>query len=527
MPQRRLHLFLFGWLLIALGAGLAYAVQAGSGVRVQALAGGQVYLPPPVAAAPRLPGVVIVPDGQVPLGALGWELARHGFVALVPGPGGDGLSQMRAMAQVDAAAIGLLGIGAGAAAVLHMAEAAPDSYRAMLLLNAGLGAQALGPALPRNLALIYGADEEFARHAWGVERAGEVTRHPLLARLFGIRAEADPGRVYGSVADGRARMLLMPPVTHAFAGYSRAVVAGSVGWFARTLPGARAVDAANQLWIWPQLGGGLALAGLLAVLLGGFEILLTLPGFEMLAGPPDSAAAGRNMTWWSGWVLASWVPVLGYFAFLGLGATYLPAGAVFQQAVTNQVMGWLVLSAVINLLLTLALRGDQADAYGSPGLSLAGAAVVLGGGYGVVAALAAVGVAPMAMGLGLRALDGGEWGQALAYLPGFTLAFVLILHNLHARLSVYADDAITQYLSNIAALSAGMAVILAVQYGWLFATGHVLSPEQPGAIVLALRLLPMLVALGGVATFMWRRTGNVLPGAFVCGGLATWFMVAA
>ena len=133
----------------------------------------------------------------------------------------------------------------------------------------------------------------------------------------------------------------------------------------------------------------------------------------------------------------------------------------------------------------------------------------------------------MAMGLGLRALDGGEWGQALAYLPGFTLAFVLILHNLHARLSVYADDAITQYLSNIAALSAGMAVILAVQYGWLFATGHVLSPEQPGAIVLALRLLPMLVALGGVATFMWRRTGNVLPGAFVCGGLATWFMVAA
>ena len=99
MPQRRLHLFLFGWLLIALGAGLAYAVQAGSGVRVQALAGGQVYLPPPVAAAPRLPGVVIVPDGQVPLGALGWELARHGFVALVPGPGGDGLSQMRAMAR--------------------------------------------------------------------------------------------------------------------------------------------------------------------------------------------------------------------------------------------------------------------------------------------------------------------------------------------------------------------------------------------------------------------------------------------
>ena len=45
--------------------------------------------------------------------------------------------------------------------------------------------------------------------------------------------------------------------------------------------------------------------------------------------------------------------------------------------------------------------------------------------------------------------------------------------------------------------------------------------------LIGLRLLPMLVALGGVATFMWRRTGNVLPGAFVCGGLATWFMVAA
>jgi len=525
MPHRRLRLFLWGWLLILFGGALAYAVQAGSGVRMQTLGADMLYLPPGASTAHRLPGVVIVPDGRASVGGLGWELARHGYVALVQGADGDGLARLRALAMVDAGAIGLLGIGVGGAAVLRAAEATPDGYRAVVLLGAGLERGGLGPDFPRNIAVIYGDSDEFARRAWGVARASEMTRSPVLARLFGIRAEAAPGRVYGTVADGRGRMLLMPAMTHAFAGFSRAAVAGSVAWFMRCLPGGLPVDPFNQIWLWPQLGGGIALAGVLTMLLGGFELLLTLPGFEMLDGLPDSAAARRTMTWWTGWGLASWVPVLGYFAFLDLGAVYLPAGAVFQQPVTNQILGWLALSAGLNLALTLALRGDQADAYGSPLLALASALVMAAAGYGVVAALAAVGVTPAVLGLGLRALDGREWGQMLAYLPGFTLSLVLILHNLHARLSVYADDPITHYLSNIGAVCAGMAVFLAVQYGWLFATGHVLSPDQPEAVVLATRLLPLQVVLAVVATFTWRRTGNVLPGAFMCGGLATWFLV--
>ena len=555
MQQRRLRLFLVGWILILAGAALAHFVQTIGGVRVRDLRfagsdglslGARLYLPPGATLDHKAPGILTVHDylgSRIAQAGLAHELARRGYAvltldqpghgdsdgrAVADGAGGlDGLRFLRGLAMVDAGNIGLVGDGTGGAAVLKAAAALPDGYRAMVLTGSGIGA-AGSPSFPRDVAVIYGTADEFARAMWGVERAADVTRSEKLARLFGIAAEARPGRLYGNPADGSGRMLLTPPIIHPADGLSREVVAGSVSWFARTLKGGQPSDPYSQVWMWRELGRAIALAGLMAMLMGGVDLLLALPGFNQLTGPPDSAAASRDMTWWSGWVLASWVPVLGYFALLGLGATYLPAGGMFRQGVTNQILGWLVLTAGVNLALTIALRGDQGDAYGSPMLSLLIALVVAALAYTVVTVLgSAFDVEPGLGGLTLKALNRGQIGQFIRYLPGFTLAFLLILHNLHARLSVYADSAVAQYLSNIGALSAGLAMFLLVQYGFLFATGQLLSHDQPLNVILALQLLPMLAILAAIATFIWRRTGNVLPGAFLCGGLVTWYLVGS
>lgn len=45
-------------------------------------------------------------------------------------------------------------------------------------------------------------------------------------------------------------------------------------------------------------------------------------------------------------------------------------------------------------------------------------------------------------------------------------------------------------------------------------------------MIIAINFLPLRSIAAVVSTFAYRRTGNALPGALLCGMLVTWYVVA-
>ncbi|MFG3756209.1 hypothetical protein, partial [Klebsiella pneumoniae] len=70
------------------------------------------------------------------------------------------------------------------------------------------------PQWPRNVALVFAQYEEFSTLMWGVDRAKDVTQSPKLQAFFGSDAPVEPGKVYGDIAKGSARVLYTPAMTH-------------------------------------------------------------------------------------------------------------------------------------------------------------------------------------------------------------------------------------------------------------------------------------------------------------------------
>ena len=546
---------LFGCALVLGGAMLARMVQTSNGmvvgdVRIPSASNhqlaGRLYLPPGATAERRAPAVLTIHaylGSRASQSGLAIELARRGYVVLAldqPGHGQsdppafadgfgglDGLRYLRGLDMVDPDRIGLHGHGMGGTAVLTAAEAAPDQYQSMVLDGAAPGTEGLRagtPAFPRNLALIYGRYDAYSRQLWGTEHPRDIGRSDRLAKLFGVANEVAPGRVYGDRAAGTARVLYSPLIANIMAPVSRDAIAYAVAWFDRTLRPGTPRNGVNQVWMWYATGCLLALTGLVVLLLGSVDLLL--PHLR-LTDVPDGAVTGRDGRWWLDIMLTAWVPVMTFFPFLGFGATWLPAGPVFRQVVTNQILVWLLLNAAIGLA-SARMPGVPVAATNT---RLAMSLVCAIASFALCVAVAATMTWGLQIGFGAwifawRPMTVDRFAIFLIYLPGFTVAFGIILHRLNTRLSVHNDSAVKQYASNITALAGGLFIFVAVQYGTLVATGQLLSWTQPSNIALALQLLPIMATVAMISTFIWRRTGNALLGSLISGMIVTWYFTA-
>ena len=93
------------------------------------------------------------------------------------------------------------------------------------------------PNWPRNVALVFAQYEEFSTLMWGVDLARDVTKSPKLWAMFGTQGPVEPGKVYGDIAQGTARVLYTPAITHPAEHISHEAIGYSLDWFAKTLKG--------------------------------------------------------------------------------------------------------------------------------------------------------------------------------------------------------------------------------------------------------------------------------------------------
>jgi pimeloyl-ACP methyl ester carboxylesterase len=564
--RKRWSLAIAGAVLILAGSLLAHFTQTSGGIRIQDVrfAGAKgntmsalLYIPPNATAQTPAPGILAVHgyiNSRETQDGFAIEFARRGYVVLAldqtghgysdppsfaNGFGGpDGLTYLRSLDMVDKANIGLEGHSMGGWTILAAAAAAPNDYKSMVLEGSSTGkpfAAEGTPSWPRNVALVFAQYEEFSTLMWGVEQARDVTQSPKLWALFGTQGAIEPGKVYGDVATGTARVLYTPDMTHPAEHISHEAIGYSLDWFAKTLQGGTPRPASDQIWLRKEVGTLIALIGFVALVIGVFDGLLEAPIFARLRLPEPAllpefeAAKGRR--WTAAFILSAFIPALTYYPAFALGGTFLAPSKFLPQGITNQVLAWVVINALITLaLMRLAPRRKSRTGLVGASLLIAVASVAVG--------YAALWLCDLAFKVdfrfwivALKLMSAKQFLIFLIYVLPITAFFVIALHVLHRNFSTPEAPRAALYLTNILALTLGFIVLLVLQYGTLWLTGKLFNPlPDPGFVplstIVAIQFVPLLAIVAVIATFTWRRTGSSLPGALISGIFVTWYVVA-
>ena len=552
-------LFLSGLVLILGGSWLACSVQTWGGITVSDIrfAGadgvtlsGLLYVPKTATSQTPAPGILAVHgyiNSRETQDGFAIEFARRGYVVLAmdqtghgysggaafsQGFGGPaGLTYLRSLSMVDKDNIGLEGHSMGGWTVLAAAAAMPNAYRSVVLEGSSTGkpyAAEGSPTWPRNLGLVFSQYDEFSKIMWSVDRAKDVTSSAKLKAVFGTDKSVIPGQIYGDIAKGTARRLSTPATTHPGDHLNTQAIGYSLDWFAKTLSGGTPLPAANQIWIWKELGTGVALIGFVVLLLGTFDLLLRLPVFAALRHPPLATAARRDGVWWRRFWVMALVPILTYFPAFILVTLTLPPSALLPQTISNQVLVW----ALINTLITLGLSriakkpsGELFDNHWvlAPLVALITVAI----GYAVVVLTGQVFTTDFRFWVvALKQFSPAQLRIAPIYLVGMAAFFLVALRALHGQLALQGERPVRQYLSAIGAMALGFAILLGADYGVFFATGSLPTQFDPLSTVVAMQFLPLMAIVALISVFTWRRTNSYVPGALICALFVTWYLVA-
>jgi pimeloyl-ACP methyl ester carboxylesterase len=564
----RWSLAILGVVLILAGGLLAHFTQTSGGIRIQDVrftgAKGNtmsalLYIPPNATPQIPAPGILAVHgyiNSRETQDGFAIEFARRGYVVLAldqtghgysdppafaNGFGGpDGLAYLRSLEFVDKNNIGLEGHSMGGWTVLAAATAAPNDYKSMVLEGSSTGkpfAAEGTTSWPRNVALVFAQYEEFSTLMWGVDLPRDVTQSPKLWALFGTQGAVEPGKVYGDIAQGTARVLYTPAINHLAEHISHEAIGYSLDWFAKTLQGGTPRPVDDQIWFRKEIGTLIALIGFVALLIGAFDALLEAPMYSRLrlpeiadgTMPEHTAASGRR--WTTAFILSAFIPALTYYPAFALGGTFVKPSALLPQGITNQILVW----AIINGLITLALMRFAPKRASRSGIVLQSAVIAIAS---VAIGYAALWLADFALKIdfrfwivALKLMSAKQFLIFLIYLVPFTAFFVIALHVLHRNFSTMAAPRAALYLTNILALTLGFMVLVGGQYAILWLTGKLFNPlPDPGFVplstIVAIQFVPLLAICAVISTFTWRRTGSSLPGALICGLFVTWYVVA-
>ncbi len=552
----RYRLFLAGILLILAGAFLAHKVQTSGGTSVTearwpadkgVVMSGLLYVPAGVDATHPAPAVLIshgyinTREMQSPFAI---ELSRRGFVVLAMDMTGHGqsggnvgadgfggpaaLAWLRKQPLVDPDNIGMEGHSLGGAPVIAAATALPDGYRSIVLEGSTLGLFGQPgegtPTFPRNLSLVFGRYDEFAS-MWQQTRGSDVPHSARLQKMFGTERDVVVGKAYGDAAAGTARILHIPPVTHPWEHFSQAGIGHAVDWFQTTLSGEKSPrDPMDQIWIWKEVGTLVAFVGLIVLMLGTFQLALSIPGLSSLKRPLEPSRAARGSGGWIALVLTALIPALTFFPFMKLGMVFLPQ-PLFPQWVHNQILVWAALNGLITIVLGVLFRRGRPAFTNDWVRSIAISLITVGVGYLSLALVDQVFKVDYRFWvLGLKPLDGPHWAMFATYAPIWVAYYLVALRALCGNLSVEGEGAGRAYLTAILALAGGFGLLLSAEYGSLFATGLLLTPKEPLSTIVAIQFVPLLTVVGIISVFTWRRTNSFVPAGLICGLLIAWYI---
>ncbi len=583
MNKRLYTLLIVSLVLVLAGSMLAWAIQTNGGtvkiidVRWVGSNGvpmsGLLYVPPNASAETPAPGIVAIHgyiNSRETQDGFAIEFARRGFVVLAAdqtghgfsggaafanGFGGpDSLKYLRSLDIVDANNVGLEGHSMGGWASLVAAGVMPDDYKAIVVEGSSTGTYGAPDGTstwPRNMALVFSKYDEFSAMMWGAPTGATIVGTDKLKTVFNTTDTVQVGKTYGSIADGTARVLYQPAITHPMDHINNQAIGYAVSWFNQTLDGNNGLPASNQIWIWKEIGTLIAFIGLVMSFfpLGG--LMLGTRYFKPLDQQAAEAYPSTGWGWWVGAALMAAVPALTYFPLNHLADAPWAASALFPQNITTGIMFWAVGNAVISLALFLAWHfginrkaGATAESYG---LTWKGKLRwgLIGKSFLLAAAIVFVGYLLLAVADYFFKVDFRFWVVALklmsplhlriflGYLIPFAVYFLVVAMVLHGQMTRTSKSGEPQplwksMLINAALMITGLVILLLVEYVPLFSgnpLGNSAAPELLLSIV-AIQFVVILSVVALISTYFYRKTGHIYVGAFLNAIFVTWYIVA-
>ncbi|MAF58448.1 alpha/beta fold hydrolase [Ponticaulis sp.] len=539
-----------GLLLMLGGSFFASHVQTSDGVTVEDVRiplqdgselSAYLYTPENATAANPAPGILAVHgyiNSRETQSSFAIEFARRGFVVLAldqsghgystntafaAGFGGPaGLAYLRSLPNVDTSRIGLEGHSMGGWTSLAAAMAMPDAYNSVALVGSSTGAPFAAPGTPdwpRNLAVIFSRFDEFSTLMWEVEQAADVADSAKLQSVFGTDDTVVPRQLYGDIEAGTARWLTQPNTTHPGDHLSFEATADAVTWMDMTLgaPNMLAID--NQVWHLKEAGTLIALIGAAMFAISLFSALNRVIAFAP-SGTVDQS--GNGLVVLIAILVGAALPAVLFFPLTSLGE-HIPNLGIFRQNITTQIMAWALGNGLIAGLGLLISR--QFGFRLSPG-GLISALITFGVLFGISAAINNHLLVDFRFFVvALKPMGSHHWSIFAAYLLPFFMFFYLS-NAAATNLFKGYKSFLTQFSVAWLLSAAGITVLMAGVYGYLFANGKLPAFADPLFSIVGMQFVPVLTFTALITVASWRSARAVLPGALLSALIITWYIVA-
>jgi len=374
---------------------------------------------------------------------------------------------------------------------------------------------------------------------------GDMRRAPEALRLVnsGLEPgaapveEVPPGQYYGDPAARTLRVVYNERIIHPFQPYDVEATANQLDYWERAFELRSGLSSRNQVWYWKELLGLIAIAAALTSLVPLAQLLLTLPIFQDLVHPlpppqPRPAGWGRFVSWallMTGALVAgfTYIPLSELSQRLFVAASNREPTWFFPQRMNNAVMLWAALNGLVGFLLFYAgyrlhgrKQGVRPDAWGA-GTRLSELARTCS----LAAALCLAYYALLFtlyyflhvdyrfLFMGVRRFQPQMIALLGMYLPFFFLFFLSNSLRVNGAMRFEGQAEWTGMLVGGLANSAGLLLIVVVQYATLAATGTVYWTEGWLYVNLLFAVVPMMFVLPYFNRYFFRMTGRIYLGA--------------
>jgi hypothetical protein len=536
-----------------------------------------VYTPDGVSAQNPAPGIAMwhgLNNSKEYMANTALEMARRGFVVVSADMTGHGssdganrdigcggpatLSYLQGVAGVDTSRIGLIGMSQGGfCAATSAALSQPDGYNSIFYMES----EPNNPGPPivdqymglHNIAWNIGQFTELGIMV-AIDKGKDATMSPALLPLFGIEGPIVPDQIYGSIADGTARVLYTPYEDHALSTDSPAAIGNAIDWMQLTLTDGNGLGRSNQIWPLKFLGTMAALAGAFLFLFAMGGLLLRTRKFSALVRPVPEYRGLTGGLWWVGAVVTTALgPLLYLWVWKHMFSNpWVAPNTLWPQSFTNIYMVWAVIVGVVAWAFialdhyTVTKRqGATLESYGiyepgggidwyAVGRSLVFVAAVLAPLYALLAFIkGAWHVDFRAWVVNLQPMSLARWFSFLGYLIPFAIYFVAqgILFNGFLRWKKGKAPMWQEMLVNAVMLTFGTLVWILILYIPLMAGNTIVfSSDVVAAGLGGIYYLPLLVFWPLVAclyTYFFRKTGRIWVGAAMVTVYMVWTLAAS
>lgn len=480
---------------------------------------------------------------------LSMDLDKHGLsgssrvpkVALNAYGALDGLRYLRSLDVVDLNNVGLIGMSMGGYAIEGAAQAIPDGYKSLFFMDSS-------PSViekDRNVAISWGLGSEVPQ-PFGAKNGSQVQNMPAAMAAFGTDKPIIPGQVYGSIADGTARVLYTHFGDHPYSTDDPVSIGNAVRWFGMTLSGAAGAGLLpeNQIWQQKLVGTSIGLVGLVIFMIALGALLLRAPYFASLNEKTPEYKGFNGAAWWIG---AAFTAFLGPLTLYDLFLFFFQKNYFHLEGITTGFIGWML---VLGLISIAVLVGGY-FAFGrknnglSMGLTWEGAGIEWGKiGRSFLLALIVVVLGYLVLSLvnswllvdfrfwivTLKVASSQQFLMMLAYIIPALIYYIPLSASLHGSLRPNNGMASVAFESivNVLILVVGIGCVLAYFYIPLefFGAPATFGPGGLG-LINGLALIVLLPIVAVVSTFFFRKTGHVYLGAFINAMFIVWYLVAA